>query len=189
MGVSLSRPYGLFLLPWIVTTKNEAGEQLGCSILDKALFCIFPVFFSPYSCFLQRDYWVVGETNVWFHLVCCGGWVSFLLDLWDLFPWVFVFYFPFCYFNFGIHCRLSVSFFGLGFYLFLFFICLPRWVSGGGLPTQYEIISASNQFSFSLLLPLEMNWSDVIWEMRNCGVFFSLSSCNLLLATFIFFWA
>lgn len=51
----------------------------------------------------------------------------------------------------------------------------PGGLAEGFLPTQYEIISASNQ-SFSLLTSppisfLGMNWSDVIWETRYCGVF------------------
>lgn len=161
---------GLFLLPFSVTTENGAGGQSGCSILDKALFCIFSCIFFPNFFFLQRNYWLLERRMYGFIWFFCGGWVSFLLVLWDLFPWS----------SSTFHSVILIlgfcSFFGLGL-LFPFLYPLPRWVSGGFLPTQYEIISASNQ-SFSLRASppsfLGMNWSDVIWEKRYCGVFYSL---------------
>lgn len=110
--------YGLFLLPWIVTTENEAGGQLGCSILDKALFCIFSCIFFPNFSFLQRDYWLLERRMygfIWFCLWGMGFISTRSLGLVSLGLHLLLFHSVILILGF------SVSFFGFGFYfLFLY---------------------------------------------------------------------
>lgn len=165
--------YGLFLLPWIVTTENEAGGQLGCSILNKALFCIFSCIFFPNFSFLQRDYWLLERRMYGFTWLFCGGWV----DGFHLYS-----FFGTCFLRSSsstFHSVILILGFCFVFWSWSFtsisLTVYPGGLAEGFLPTQYEIISASNQ-SFSLLTSpplsfLGMNWSDVIWETRYCGVF------------------
>lgn len=138
-----------FTLLWFIyfaldRNYGEQSQRMGAiRLMDNALFCIFSCIF-----FCSAGLLVVGEMSIWFHWVCL--FVRDGFHLYSFFGTCFLrssFYSSFCYFNFGIHCRLSVSFLGFGFICFLY---LFTWVEGFCPPNMKSFPSLTNSSHFFL---------------------------------------